>query len=299
MYLVDLHEDIYDYITFYDWLGLDKGDFNEDLEKRSADIPKYKRADLSLLFAVVCPINPNNNFKYMDFIGVLESIDRVRNFLESYGFKEFDGKLDENLKYILSIEGLGFLNEIEKAKELIEFGVKNFGIMWEQDNQFGNKNGLKEEGYKLLDILRKEKVIIDLAHAPDKMILDVLDYWNRPIIISHTGLKSFKNFDRNISDEVLRKVADNGGVVGIMFDCEYSACTLKELVKMYNHLKNFGDIYAIGTDFFGIPWKDLGEIKRIDQLELLFKELKNRGWGEEEIEKLKYGNAFRIIKENL
>ena len=69
---------------------------------------------------------------------------------------------------------------------------------------------------------------------------------------------------------------------------------------MYDYLKRFGDsVYALGTDFLGVKWSNLGDMKRLEDLKVLFRKLKARGWTEEEIERLKWKNALEALGDDL
>src|SRR5262249_62321849 len=79
------------------------------------------------------------------------------------------------------------------------------------------KYGLTDKGRELTRRMEEKRVFIDLAHASPKTIDDVLRIATRPVIVSHTGVKGTCDNTRNLSDDHLKAIANNGGIVGIGF----------------------------------------------------------------------------------
>ena len=81
-----------------------------------------------------------------------------------------------------------------------------------------NPHGLSPMGQAVVERMMDLGVVIDLAHASDALANDVLDLAERrgvPVIASHSGARALKDVERNVSDEVAQRVAQNGGVVGV------------------------------------------------------------------------------------
>lgn len=64
-------------------------------------------------------------------------------------------------------------------------------------------------------------MILDLAHSSDKTVDYVIkankEKWNKPLLVSHTGLRGHINFERNLNDRQAVEIAKSGGVIGIMY----------------------------------------------------------------------------------
>ena len=60
-------------------------------------------------------------------------------------------------------------------------------------------------------------MIVDLAHVSDKTFYDALAVTYKPVIVSHSSMRAISNVPRNVTDDMLRALAKNGGVLGICF----------------------------------------------------------------------------------
>ena len=113
-------------------------------------------------------------------------------------------------------------------------------------------------------------MLIDLAHATIPMVEDVLALMDRPVIVSHTGVKGICDNNRNLSDEYLRKIARNGGLIGI------------------EHV-------GIGSDLDGsvrVPFDT-------SRLALLTAALLQQGFTAQEIGQIMGGNFYHFLKNSL
>ena len=60
-------------------------------------------------------------------------------------------------------------------------------------------------------------MFVDISHVSDKTMSDALDVSKAPVIASHSSARVFSNHKRNIPDELLKRIAQNGGVVMVNF----------------------------------------------------------------------------------
>ena len=73
--------------------------------------------------------------------------------------------------------------------------------------------------------MREEKhIIVDVSHGSAKRIEDVLALATRPLVVSHAGVRGTCNNNRNLSDDQLRAIAKNGGLIGIMSFFAFTYC---------------------------------------------------------------------------
>jgi membrane dipeptidase len=78
-------------------------------------------------------------------------------------------------------------------------------------------NGLTEFGKEVVREMNRIGIIVDISHVSDKAFFDAMAVTTKPVIASHSSCRALSEFPRNMTDDMLRAVARNGGVVGINF----------------------------------------------------------------------------------
>lgn len=206
---------------------------------------------------------------------------------------------------LLGIEGGHALDgKLENFDVLFEAGYRYISLTHFFDDELAGssagiaKGGLTPLGRELVQRMNDKRVIIDLAHASPQTIQDVLALSQRPVIVSHGGLKGACFNNRNLSDEEARGVARSGGMIGIGF-WETAVCgdDVQAIVKSMRYAANLvgTDHVALGSDFDGavtVPFDSAHLVELTDAL------LKN-GFTPEEIRAIMGENALRFLLENL
>ncbi|MBW2256556.1 MAG: membrane dipeptidase, partial [Deltaproteobacteria bacterium] len=132
-------------------------------------------------------------------------------------------------------------------------------------------HGLSGPGREFVRRCNANRILVDLAHAGKRTFWDALEVHDAsvPPIVSHTGVEAVYPHWRNIDDDQIRAIADRGGVVGIIYACNFLEKHLLHGTRaaIVDHLEHIvelvGDDYAaIGTDYDGmiIPPKDLPDV---------------------------------------
>lgn len=161
--------------------------------------------------------------------------------------------------------------------------------------------GLTDFGREVVREMNRIGMMIDLSHAGEKTFYDVLGCSKHPVVASHSSARALCNHPRNLNDDQLRALANQGGVAQVTlyngFLMEAGEATIIDAVRHINHLvKIMGiDHVGIGTDFDG----DGGIIGCASASELinLTRCLLEEGYTEEEIEKIWGGNFLRVMKQ--
>lgn len=78
-------------------------------------------------------------------------------------------------------------------------------------------NGLTDFGKEVVREMNRLGILVDISHVSDKVMHDVLDITKAPIIASHSGARGVSNHTRNVPDDVLRRLPQNGGVIMVVF----------------------------------------------------------------------------------
>src|ERR1043165_1469680 len=88
---------------------------------------------------------------------------------------------------------------------------------WADSNRESKHNGLTDFGKDVVREMNRLGMLVDVSHVGDKTMSDVLDISKAPIIASHSSARALSNVPRNIPDDLLRRIAKNGGVVQVNF----------------------------------------------------------------------------------
>ncbi|HXV13191.1 MAG TPA: membrane dipeptidase [Candidatus Krumholzibacteria bacterium] len=162
---------------------------------------------------------------------------------------------------ILAVEGLHLArDDLRSIDYLFMTGVRVFGLAHMGDNAVGGsahgwrKHGLTDFGRRVVAHIDSLGGIVDLAHASDATIADVLAMPTVPVLVSHTGVDGTCPGPRNLSDDQLARIAARGGVIGIGFwnaaVCGHDPAAIARAVRHAVRVAGI-DAVALGSDFDG------------------------------------------------
>lgn len=215
-------------------------------------------------------------------------------------------------------EGQVCKGDLRALKEFYDLGIRMMTFTWNHKNTLGSpaepahgtaKGGLTHLGIAFLDAMEQLGIIPDVSHLSDQGIMDVCRLAKKPFVASHSNARALCTRGRNLPDELIREIADRGGVIGTNFygpfltsvsddnGCYYSY--VKDIAKHIRHMVDIGGIACIGlgSDFDGID--DNLELKDCSYMELLESELQKSGFHESEIERIFYRNVMELYRELL
>lgn len=206
---------------------------------------------------------------------------------------------------------------------LYHLGVRMMTLTWNFENELAFPNesqpnhphgmvpdtqhGLKEAGFKLLNEMERLGIIVDVSHLSDAGFWDVYHHTKRPFIASHSNARRMSTHCRNLTDDMIKALAERGGVTGINYcnsflaedGCGKHAATTAEMSAHIRYLMNVGgeDIVGLGSDFDGIDTAP--EIKNCAGMQKLADQLVHDGFTTKQIEKVFYKNVLRVFEEIL
>ncbi len=234
--------------------------------------------------------------------------------IENYG-DILQCKDGDKVGCILTVENLGFIgDDLSQIDRLKNEGVKMASLVWNNKNQFAVPNlvfengvpqfetrvdeGLTALGKAAVERLDYDKIIVDISHLSDGGARDILNGRKTPVVASHSNAQKILNVCRNLSDELIKKIADCGGVIGVNFCKDFlGEPAFGFAFKHIRHIINTGgeDVIALGSDFDGIPVNT--ELPDCTAVPKLLHYLKDNGISARTMEKFAYKNFFRVFKE--
>ena len=216
---------------------------------------------------------------------------------------------------VLTIEDGRFVNgDMEKLRRLHKTGVRAMSLTWNSANCFGYPNsmdsaimnaGLTDFGKAAVAEMNELGMLIDVSHLSDGGFWELIELSKKPIVATHSNARVLCGHQRNLTDEMIKALAQNGGVSGINFCPEFltedgsQLCRIDDLCRHILHFINVGgeDCVGLGTDFDGISGKF--EVGKPTDMHLLFDALKERSLSERQLEKFAYGNVLRLMSDTL
>ena len=208
----------------------------------------------------------------------------------------------------------------EKLKTLYDRGARLMNITWNFKNSLGHPNiigknedptvpdtvnGLTETGREIVEYMQQLHMVVDVSHSSDKSFYDVAETVKGPFVASHSNCREICPHPRNLTDDMIRTLAEHGGVSGINF-CRSFIKKDKDFVTaddMADHVLHFikvggEDCVGIGTDFDGISNRAI-EVKDPSYMPIFYDALLKRGLTEDQADKVFYKNTLRVFREIL
>lgn len=206
-------------------------------------------------------------------LAIIRTKDDVARFL---GRREVRPGLVAGL---LAIEGMHALDgELSNIDTLFAAGYRMMGLTHFFDNEIAasahgvSHGGLTPMGRTAIRRMEALGIIVDLAHASPQSVGEALEQATRPVVVSHTGVAATCPGPRNLTDDQLRAIAANGGLIGIgYFEGAVCAVTADAIVRAIVHAARVMGVQhvALGSDFDGAvvtPWDTRGVVAITDGL---------------------------------
>lgn len=162
-------------------------------------------------------------------------------------------------------------------------------------------DGLSPFGREVIQEMNRLGIIIDISHASEKTVQDVLEESTSPIIASHSSVRALCDHPRNLTDQQIKAIASQGGVIQVClynwFLSKQPHPTILDAVTHINHIVRLVGIdhVGIGTDFDGDDTEKLTGCRAANELINLTVELIRQGYTPEELNKLWGDNLLRVL----
>jgi membrane dipeptidase len=331
--VIDTHNDITSAITDN---GFDLG-ARDTSGKNQTDIPRMKEGGLDAeFFAIYVAAKyakeggaARRALEMID--GVYEQARRHPESLEMAGASDDIRRIHKTGKIaaLMGIEGGHAIEDsLSALRKFYRLGVRYMTLTHTNTNNWADSagginnpaekrhGGLSDFGREVVREMNRLGMMVDISHVADETFEDVIETTKAPVIASHSSCRALTNVPRNLTDEMLKSLAKNRGVVMINFyngfiNTEYAkpgmpaptkpenAATMDMLMRHFEHaIKVAGvDHVGIGSDFDGVDGMLPGGMEDVSKLPAITYELLKRGYSDADVKKVLGENLLRVMSE--
>ncbi|HBI91343.1 MAG TPA: peptidase M19, partial [Terrisporobacter glycolicus] len=200
------------------------------------DIEKMKKGDYMLqVFASYVDLGSNNKplescLSYIDLL--YDEVEKNKEHIGIvYNYEDILTNIKKNkMSALLSIEEGGVCNgNLSLLRNFYRLGVRMMTLTWNYENELAYPNGyfydeeenerkgLKEKGFEFINEMERLGIIIDVSHLSDDGIYDVYNNTSKPFIASHSNAREVCSHQRNLTDDMIKKIGERGGLIGVNF----------------------------------------------------------------------------------
>lgn len=332
--VVDTHNDVTSVITDENF---DMGE-RDTSGKIQTDIPRMKEGGLGVEFYAIYVASKYAREggaarRALDMIdGVYEQARRHPESLQM-AFTVADIRRIHRSRKLAALMGIEGGHAIEDSlsalRQFYKLGVRYMTLTHTNTNNWADSaggignppekrhGGLSDFGREVVAEMNRLGMMVDISHVGDETFWDVIDVTKSPVIASHSSCRALTNVPRNLTDDMLKAVAKNGGVVMINFyngfiNTDYAkpgdpmptktaqTATLDMLMAHFDHaIKVAGiDHVGIGSDFDGVDGMLPPGMEDVSKLPTITYELLKRGYSDADVKKVLGENLLRVMAEN-
>jgi membrane dipeptidase len=258
----------------------------DDPETAQTSLQKLKRGGIDAQFFSVWAPPAYEEYGYAR--KTLELIDKLYlevakhpdDIVMAYSVADINRLESEGkIAALMGIEGGHSIeNRLELLRNYYRLGVRYMTLTWsfstdwaDSSGDSGRWGGLTDFGADVVREMNRLGMMVDISHVSDDTFWDVMETTTAPVIASHSSVRALNDQSRNMSDDMIKAVAENGGAIQINFyayflDQGFADAVDAELKKSSGHLKTLGKQYLndpIGFDL--AEWEFYREIEgRVD-----------------------------------
>lgn len=204
---------------------------------------------------------------------------------------------------MIGLEGGRLINgSLERLQELASFGIRYLTLTHNRNTDWADSatdqpyhEGLTQFGRSVLKKCEELGVLIDVSHASDLTVANVIYLSSKPVIASHSGCRGLVMQPRNLPDILIYKIAERGGVICVPYAKRFIGH-----YKVADHIDYIAQ--KVGSEYVGIG-SDLDGAVMIPSFtnvrqwkETVLEDLVNMGYGQDQIDGILGGNMLRLLK---
>lgn len=249
----------------------------------------------------------------------LQMIDLIHRLAERYDYLEMAYTADDierihregKIGSMIGIEGGHAIeNDLALLRLYYRLGARymglthNISLPWVEaavDEEAGE--GLSRFGNEVIREMNRLGMLVDLAHVSSATMHEAIEVSEAPLIFSHSCARELVSRNRNVPDDVLKRLPDNGGLVMVAFvpgfvNRNSREASVSDVADHIEHIRDVAGIghVGIGSDFDGIG-RTIEGLEDVSTFKNLTIELLRRGWSDEDIRKLLGENFLRVFRE--
>lgn len=241
---------------------------------------------------------------------------------------------------LIGIEGGHAIEDsLDKLREFYNYGARYMTLTHSNTNNWADSSGdkpvhhgLTRFGREVVAEMNRLGMIVDISHVSDETFRDVIAVTKAPVFASHSSCRALSAAKRNMTDDMLKALAKNGGVIQINFACgflnnqvrtdrleekkvvqkkfgenmdalraetekRFTRATLADVVAHIDHAVKVAGIdhVGIGTDYDGVDCTPKG-LEDYSKFPALTRALLEKGYTADQIRKIYGGNTLRVMR---
>jgi membrane dipeptidase len=264
-------------------------------------------------------------------VRILKTVEELNEHWEQW---ESAGSVDDlPIGIVITMEGADGVLDPEQVSEWFAAGVRAIGPAHYAHSHYAAGTGvegpLTPAGRKLLHAMRECGMVLEMTHLSDQSMEEAFDLWDGPLWASHHNCRQLVPWQRQLTDEQIRKICERGGVIGaacdaVMLDWPFAdkvlrlrqqiadgqqvtepwplpEVTMMSIVDQMHHVRVITGSTAgigIGTDLDGGYGNEQTpvDLKRYRDLRQLESLLEERGFSGKQIDDVFFGNWLRVLR---
>ncbi len=195
------------------------------------DLPRMREGGLGAQFFSIW-VEPKYGPLYLRYAlaqidVVLANVERRRRQIEMAGTAADIRRLHAagKIAALMGLEGGHVIEDDLRVLDILyRLGVRYMTLTWNNTNNWADSsmdtarhNGLTDFGRRVVEQMNRLGMMVDISHVSDKTFYDALAATRAPVIASHSSCRALSNVPRNMTDDMIRALAKNGGVMHINF----------------------------------------------------------------------------------
>lgn len=273
-------------------------------------IPKMRQAGLDVAFCAVDVTKYRKN----ELSAALDAFGFLLNDLEQSGAGVTIVRTAADIAAARAARQPALVLAIEHAdaterslnilRMLYQAGVRSIGLTHNLSSWAADGNGEAREGVGLtaygVELVREMNrlgMVVDLAHVSESAFFSALQVSSKPVLFSHGNARALCDHTRNLTDEQLRALAANGGVIGLSFVPMFIDKEQPTLARFLDHVDHVVRVAGMGHVGLGSDFDGGGDaLASVTDLWQVTAGLLERGYSEPDLRRILGGNVLRVLQ---